>query len=294
MNVSNPLISAQELSDVLQEMNVRVIDTRWYLKGKIGREEYEEEHIVGASFLDVDVDLSDKGRSGLGRHPLPSAQRFAEALRVVGVRHDTMVVGYDDDGGAKAARLWWLLHYFGHTGGAKVLDGGYQSWKNRGLELSEGPPSCTLNIGLLRLEPSLQRPFQIVDREYVASCIGKKEILILDARAQERYEGISEPIDARAGHIPGAKNAFYGNNLVAPGGAFKPASELRELYESLGASEAEEIIVYCGSGVTACHDILALELAGFSAKVRLYEGSWSDWAAHSHLPIEQGPQSRQR
>ncbi|MFO0659765.1 MAG: sulfurtransferase [Polyangiaceae bacterium] len=290
-SLSQPLVQVDELARFLREPSLKIVDVRWYLNGPKGRDAYEASHIEGALFLDVDGELADPvGPGRPGRHPLPSRERFVALLRRVGISGDHHVIAYDDMGGAIAARLWWMLHHVGHRGGVSVLDGGWQAWSGAGLPVASGamPTSDALASSNETEDAETRGPFVKVDREYVAARLHQSSTLLIDARAPERYEGKVEPIDPRAGHIPGAKNAPFVGNLLAPGGRFRGQQELRERYENLGVKPGVETIVYCGSGVTACHDILALTVAGLGDGVRLYEGSWSDWSADPTRPIETG------
>jgi thiosulfate/3-mercaptopyruvate sulfurtransferase len=278
---STPLVSTDWLAANLGAPDLRVVDVRWYLDpARKGREAYLAGHLPLAVFLDVDSDLSAPGgrRGGpLGRHPWPPPQQVARVMGAAGIEAGTRVVAYDDQAGAIAARLWCLLRAHGHDDVA-VLDGGITKWVAEGRPLEAGPA------------PPAPRTF--VPRCARMEC-SKSEVagrpadaLLLDARARERYRGDAEPIDPRAGHIPGARSAPFSANLTggtAP--VFLPPAALRERYAALGADRAVPI-VYCGSGVTACHDLLALELAGLHG--RLYGGSWSEWSSDPELPVETG------
>ncbi|WP_394843452.1 sulfurtransferase [Pendulispora brunnea] len=277
-------VRAANLTDVrwlsdegAKDSSVRIIDVRWYLQGKDGREEYGRGHIPGAVFVALEDITADEGP---GRHPIPSAEKFAEAMRAAGVSNGTHVVAYDDAGGSIAARLLWLLRRFGHTK-ASVLDGGLAAWTAAGHSLTTEVPSIARGDFEAKPDPRIVS----VNKSHVDAARERGDSLILDARAAERYRGDLEPIDARPGHIPGAKSAPWSLNVRD--GRFRSNAELRSHYEALGADRAKEIIVYCGSGVTACHDWLALELAGFD-RVKLYEGSWSDWARDPSLPAQKG------
>jgi thiosulfate/3-mercaptopyruvate sulfurtransferase len=276
----DPLVSTSWLAEHLDDPAVVLCDVRWYLKGKVGRDEYQRGHIPGAQFVDLDRDLSAPGQGGPGRHPLPSAEQLAQALARLGVTRESIVVGYDDAGGAIAARLWWLLDYVGHPGG-RVLDGGIDAWiaEGRPLEtaIASRPPAAALALA--------PRPGRVVDANAVER-LRHAGAVLLDARARERYQGAVEPVDARAGHIPGAKNAPHAQNLDATG-RFLPPAELRQRYGALGALDAETVVAYCGSGVTACHAILALTRLG-KEDALLYEGSWSDWARDPARPAATG------
>lgn len=276
-----PLVSARWLAENLG--SVLPVDVRWYLDGRVGRDVYESGHIPGAIHLDVDRDLAsprDPGRPG--RHPLPTAEAFARTLQRAGVDESTTVVAYDDEGGAIAARLWWLLRYFGHPARVLVLDGGIQAWQAAGGAVEAGPVAARVGVALPTLSPD---PTMVVDRAQVRAMSEGRRGLLLDARALPRYRGDVEPIDPRAGHVPGAKSAPFVGNLREPKGVFLSTDELRRRYEELGAVGAD-VVAYCGSGVTACHDLLALHLAGLPA--RLYEGSWSDWSGDPSLPAQTG------
>jgi len=279
----SPLVTAGWLEAHLADPRVVVADVRWYLKGKRGIDAYRSGHIPSASFVDVDRDLaSAPGPSRPGRHPLPSADVFADALARIGAAPGDLVVAYDDTGGTTAARLWWLLRYFG-LGAGCVLDGGIQAWSTGGRPLSTDEPTRT---PVPRAKPSA-RPEMVVDKLRVIELSERGTGLLLDARASERFEGITEPVDARAGHIPGAKSAPFNGNLIEPSGPFRPRHELADHYRALGVSDETAVVAYCGSGVTACHDLLALAIAGRD-DAKLYEGSWSEWASDPSLPAATG------
>jgi thiosulfate/3-mercaptopyruvate sulfurtransferase len=282
--MTSPLVSVSWLADHLDDPGVVVADVRWYLQGARGADAYASGHLPGAAFVDLDAELaSPPGPGRPGRHPLPSAEQISALLSRLGVGKDTLVVAYDDAGGGMAARLWWLLRYFGH-GGGRVLDGGLQAWRAAGRPL-ETEVRARRQAPRLPLAP---RPAMVVDKARVAALAGSPDALVLDARAAERFEGKSEPVDARPGHVPGARSAPFADNLVAPGGPFRSPEELTRRYGALGATNARTVVAYCGSGVTACHDLLALALAGRDDAL-LYEGSWSDWARDPSLPAALGP-----
>jgi thiosulfate/3-mercaptopyruvate sulfurtransferase len=278
----DPLVDTSWLAERLGEPWLRVADVRWYLSPeRNGREEYARGHVPGAIFLDVDTDLSAPGgRPGAlcGRHPWPDAAQVARVMSGAGIGTGTCVVAYDDAGGGIAARLWYLLRAHGHDDAA-VLDGGIVKW------IAEGRP---LDSGVPRVEPAvfhgeLRPGFVVTKQEMVRT---HRDRLVLDARAPERYRGDLEPIDPRPGHVPGAASAPFSDNLEpGPVPVFRPPEQLRATYAALGAA-AREPVVYCGSGVTACCDLLALERAGL--KGRLYAGSWSEWSADPSLPAERG------
>lgn len=278
LSVDN-VVSAAWLAGHLAE--VIVLDTRWRLTGPAsGRDAYAAGHIPGAFFVDLDRELAElPAPDKPGRHPLPSATTFAEMLARVGYRRGARVVAYDDMGGAIAARLWFLMGYFG-LGGAAVLDGGIGAWQAAGGALVQEEPEVAPTDRLALTA----RPALIVDAARVDALRGDPRALVIDARGADRYRGDDEPIDPRPGHIPGAVNAPFAENLE--GGRFKSREALRERFTALGALGREPVVVYCGSGVTACHDILALEIAGHESL--LYEGSWSDWAADPARPAAVG------
>jgi thiosulfate/3-mercaptopyruvate sulfurtransferase len=281
--MTSPLVSAAWLAEHLDDPRVVVADVRWYLAGKRGADEFARGHIPAATFVDLDSELAaPPAPDRPGRHPLPSTAQISALLSRLGAGADSTVVGYDDAGGAIAARLWWLLRYFGHDGG-RVLDGGIQAWVASGRPLETDVRPRTTAPPLM-LAP---RPELVVDKRRVAELARTPTAVVLDARIPERFEGLVEPIDARPGHVPGARNAPCAANLVAPGGAFLDRAELARRYAALGAMDASTVVAYCGSGVNACHDLLALALAG-RPDALLYEGSWSDWARDPALPAAKG------
>ena len=253
--------------------DARVVDLRWAPKGPTARQKYDEGHIPGAVFVDLDRDLSQPG--GEGRHPLPSPGHFAQVLSRLGIGPQTQVVVYDDATGSVAARLWFMLRAFGHPR-ASVLDGGLRAWTEAGFPLGKDEPRVApAAVRTLKLDAS-----RIASRADVAS----RRSVVLDARAPERYRGETEPLDRKAGHIPGARNAPFSANLT-PAQKFRPATELQKLYQAYG----RDVIVSCGSGVTACHLALAMEIAGL-APPRLYVGSFSGWIEDDARPIATGPE----
>jgi thiosulfate/3-mercaptopyruvate sulfurtransferase len=261
------LVSAEDLRRRVDaaDPRLRLCDVRWYLgKPGAGRAAWETGHIPGAVFVDLDHDLVGRGD---GRHPLPSPTAFAARLAELGVGNEHDVVAYDDQGGAVAARLWWMLDNLGHPSVA-VLDGGLRAWTEAGGELTTDPPKH--RPADLRLATEWTR---ILDREALKARLGS--VVLLDVRAGERYRGEVEPIDPVAGHIPTARSAPAGENLGS-GGRFLPPETLRERYATLGCGESE-VVTSCGSGVTACHTALAMRVAGLPDPV-LYPGSFSDWS----------------
>lgn len=280
---ASPLVTAEELRALAADPSVRILDARWYLTGKRGADEYAAGHLPGAAFVDLERDLSSPKGAGPGRHPLPTAASFAAVLSRLGVTATTRVVAYDDAGGAIAARVWWLLRHFGLPRGA-VLDGGIGAWTRAGGPLTTEAPVIVPAAPLALVA----RSDDVVDKRAVDRLRVAPDAVVLDARAAERFEGKSEVIDARAGHVPGARSAPFAGNLASPGGRFLDRAALARRYGDVGASGARTIVCYCGSGVTACHDLLALALVG-RPDALLYEGSWSDWAADASLPAAVGP-----
>ncbi len=270
------MVTAEWLADHLDE--VVVADVRWYLDGRSGQEAYLDGHIPGAVFVDVDRDLADPPSAARGRHPLPNTERFARSMTALGIGDQDFVVAYDDAGGSTAARLWWMLDVLGHR--AAVLDGGLQAWAARELEQGDTPRRP------IRFTPRLWSKERCAGPAEVERLRNDPRAIVIDARAPERYTGAFEPIDPHPGHIPGARNAPWEGNLDPATGRFLSPATLRERYGALGALGASEVVVYCGSGVTACHDLLALRAAGVSG--RLYPGSWSQWSADATRPIATG------
>lgn len=266
-------------------MNPRwaIVDCRFRLDNKNnGRERYLESHIPGAVYAHVDEDLADPPTAELGRHPLPDLDTFRATLGKWGIGNDTQVVVYDDMGGAFAARLWWMLRYLGHSAVA-VLDGGWQAWVKAEYVTHSGEEQHLPTV--FTGEPNSAMVATMAEVEQLIEK-GNGEKLI-DSRDPKRYRGELEPIDPRAGHIPGAKNHFFGTNLDTTQ-HFRPAEKLRTMFNDLlGDQPAEEAIVYCGSGVTACQNLLALSIAGLEG-ARLFTSSWSGWSSNPHRPIETG------
>jgi thiosulfate/3-mercaptopyruvate sulfurtransferase len=255
-----------------------VADVRWHPGGD-GRIAYEAGHIPGAVYLDAEKDLAARPFiDGPGRHPLPSAASFAGTMEAVGIGDEDSVVAYDDAGGSHAARLWWMLRSTGHA--CAVLDGGLDAWDG---ELETGVARRARASFAPREWPS----DRIVDAERVADELRRDSAVVLDARAAERYRGEVEPIDRVAGHIPGAASAPWADNLDPRTGRFRRPDELRRRFESLGVREGGDPIAYCGSGLTATHDLLAIEVAGLGPG-RLYEGSWSGWIDDPERAIATG------
>ena len=260
-----PLVSGDCLA--AHPADVRVVDVRWYLDGRSGAEAYRAGHIPGAVWLDVDTDLSAPATTADGRHPLPTPERFAAALGRVGIAAGDPVVAYDDTGGSTASRLWWMLHALGEP--AAVLDGGLAAWPG---ELSTDVPDPAPVERVPRPWPA--------DRFVTADEVARTRAAVYDARTAERFVHGAE-IDPRAGHVPGALSAWWGDNLDGAGRLRAP-DELRAKY---AAAAGPGGIAYCGSGVTACLDLLAMHVAGID-DLALYPGSWSQWGADPARPAE--------
>lgn len=271
------LIEANELYPHLEDSKWRVVDCRFELRApEAGRDAWLGEHIPRAAYADLERDLSDMSRTGRGRHPLPGGAALCRTFGRLGIGQDTQVVAYDSADGSIAARLWWLLRYMGHEAVA-VLDGGWQAWCAADYPRSSGeehPPAA-----VFRGSP---REDRVVASEDVlrAPCV-------VDARDPRRYRGEAEPLDPVAGHIPGAINAPFRDNVAADG-RFLSAARLRERFASLlGDCPSSDAVFYCGSGVTACHNLLALARAGMT-EGRLYAGSWSEWCSERSRPVARG------
>jgi len=277
------LISTAALALHLDDPPFAIVDCRYKLDDEWwGEQEYTNLHIPGAVYAHLGHDLAGPKTGTNGRHPLPDPKTLADTFGVLGIESGVQVVAYDQDNGIYASRLWWLLRWLGHDAVA-VLDGGFKKW------IAEGRPTSS---GEEHREPKAfigtPRADRAVDAKAVASLAGKPEWTLVDARAPERYRGEVEPIDRVPGHIPGAVNDYYMQNL-GEDGTFRPPEALRErLTAAIGGASSKEIVCYCGSGVTACHNLLALELAGLPG-ARLYPGSWSEWSSDPSRPVEQSP-----
>ncbi len=246
-----------------------------------GEQAYTESHIPGARFLHLDRDLAGPATGRNGRHPLPEPQQFADRLATCGVRKTSQIIAYDDSGGIYAARLWWLARWLGHNAVA-VLNGGWNTWVSEEHPVSPDIPAP----GNGDFKAVLQAGG--VDVDFVLNNLGSPEIQILDARAEDRFQGENETRDPVGGHIPGALNRFFRHNLDA-NGRFKTDGQLRDEFACvLRDTKPAAIVHQCGSGVTACHNLLAMEIAGLSGS-RLYAGSWSEWCAEPSRPVAIAP-----
>jgi thiosulfate/3-mercaptopyruvate sulfurtransferase len=279
------LIEAEALAPQLRSPRLRVLDCRYDLaRPHYGMESYLEAHLPGASYADLNRDLSAPPTPSSGRHPLPEPEAFAARLRTWGVDADSQVVAYDDGNGMYAARLWWMLRWLGHDRVA-VLNGGLRRWRQLGLPLVGEVPCPPPGSFRARVRAGMAATI-----EEVAAIATDSSARLLDARGPERYRGETEPIDRVAGHVPGARNQPYGRSL-GPDDRLLPAAELRGLLVSgLAGIAADRTVVMCGSGVSACHLLLAMEHAGLGG-ARLYPGSWSQWSSDPARPIATGEQS---
>ena len=273
-----PWISPEALRARLASPDLRVVDVRSSLADReAGRRAYRAGHLPGAVFLDLETDLSAPLAAHGGRHPLPDPERAAATFGAAGIGPDTHVVAYDDAGGMVAGRVWWMLRWLGHEQ-VHVLDGGVDAWSAAGGAMVTEVPS----IPPVVFEPRV-RDGMTADRGWLLAHAGDPGVVVVDARAPERYRGDVEPIDPRGGHIPGAINVPYADNLE--GGRFRAPEALRARYAAL--ADADTVVVYCGSGVSAAHDLMALEACGI-AGARLYPGSWSDWVSYADAPVALG------
>ena len=275
------LITPEQLAPHIDDPSWRIFDCRHELSNPdVGERAYREAHIPNAQFLHLDRDLSGPKTGNNGRHPLPDPAVFASRMEKCGLSNSTQVVAYDDAGGMYAARLWWMLRWLGHDKVA-VLDGGLAAWRRAGYGVSREIP----NVKPARFDWRLHD--QPIDAEYVLSHLHDPDILLVDGRGADRFRGENETIDPVPGHIPGAVSRPFRDNLDADG-RFRSPQELREAFASLlGKHRAENLVAYCGSGVSACHNLLALRLAGFDG-AKLYAGSWSEWCSNPQRPIATG------
>jgi thiosulfate/3-mercaptopyruvate sulfurtransferase len=279
------LVSTDWLAEHLADPAVRVVDVRWSLLDRDkGRNAWLDAHVPGAVFLDLDRDLASPRGQGPGRHPLPRPEAFADTMSRAGIGAGTHVIACDFGDASTAARVWWLLRYFGHDR-VSVLDGGMARWTAEGRPTESASPSFAPQPFVARPRPGMR-----VDADELERLRSQAGTLVIDSRAPERYEGRTEPIDPVAGHVPGARNHPYPANVRAPDDPrFKDPALLRERFAQLGADRADTVVCYCGSGVNACQNLLALQLAGFTGGL-LYEGSWSDWCSVPTRPMKTGPE----
>jgi thiosulfate/3-mercaptopyruvate sulfurtransferase len=258
---------------------VVLADVRWYLDGRSGWDAFRQAHIPGAIFVDLERDLSTHGPATEGRHPLPSPAQLADALGRLGIADDDPVVAYDDSGGGTAGRMVWMLRVLDHP--AALLDGGLRAWPEPPAS-GDGdyrPPA--------RVAAQPWPADRLASHEELAAAAADPGVVVLDARSAPRFAGEDASIDPRAGHIPGAANAPWAGNLDPATGRFRDPAALRQRFTGLGVDDHNEVICYCGSGVSACADLLALEVAGIT-RTRLYVPSWSGWSSDPARPAAQG------
>lgn len=279
----------------LYEPEQTIIDCRFTLgKPQAGRERYEQEHIPGAVYLDLELDLSGPVEEHGGRHPLPDPQVLAARLSKMGINNGTRVVAYDDESGMNAARFWWLLRYLGHEQ-VFILEDSFSTWKAEKYPVTDHQPVRVPSTFTPNVQPQMLAGVKEVREvsEKLADAGAENNLsalsspalpVLIDSRANDRYLGQNETIDKKAGHIPGAVNYFWKDTQNADG-SYKSAEQLAEHF--IGLDKDREIFVYCGSGVTACPNVLALEKAGYK-NVRLYAGSWSDWISYEGNPVATG------
>jgi thiosulfate/3-mercaptopyruvate sulfurtransferase len=274
------LISPEDLLLYFKDPQLAVVDCRFDLfDPEKGERDYIKLHIPGAVYAHLERDLSAIPIGTNSRHPLPDTEDLVSTFTKWGIGESVQVVAYDDRGGSFAARLWWCLRYLGHENVA-VLDGGFPSWELAGFPTRSGSE----NRSSMSFKPQ-KRDHMLVELDQLMPMIGSTDVFIMDARAPERYRGEQEPIDPVAGHIPGAINRFWELNL-AEDGRFLPATILKAEFEDiLGTASPQSVVAYCGSGVTSCHNLLAMTHAGLHG-ARLYLGSWSEWCADPARPIE--------
>ncbi|SEH96362.1 sulfurtransferase [Pseudomonas fuscovaginae UPB0736] len=278
------LISPQQLAERQARPGLVILDCRFALEDPdYGQRSYAEGHIEGAHFADLERDLSGPVTKGVtGRHPLPEPAALVERLQAWGISADSEIVLYDDGPGMYAARAWWLLAWLGKRDGVFILDGGLKAWHAAGLPLSLNPAPSGRGTFHGTADSAL-----LISAEQLQQRLGQPSMTLLDARALPRFRGEVEPIDPIAGHIPGAQCAAFNENLGADG-RFLPADQLRQRFAAkLGDRSVQELVAYCGSGVTACHNLFALSLAGYPLAT-LYPGSWSEWITDPQRAIATG------
>ena len=278
------LITANALHARLEQPGLLILDCRFALDDPAyGQRSYAEGHIPGAQFADLESDLSGPVSKGVtGRHPLPEPSTLLERLRAWGLRQGSAVVLYDDGPGAFAARAWWLLAWLGKRDGVFLLDGGLQAWRAAGHELTQALPPPAPGDFAGQPDASL-----LLSAGQLQQRLGQPDLCLLDARALPRFRGEVEPLDPVAGHIPGARCAAFTDNLGSDG-RFLPAAQLRQRFAAqLGERPPSGLVAYCGSGVTACHNLFALCLAGYPL-APLYAGSWSEWITDPARPVATG------
>lgn len=270
------LVSCSWLKEHLDDDQIRILDCRFELgKPTLGYEAYLKEHIPNAVYVDLEKDMSSVVSSHGGRHPLPDVNDFVAKLGAIGIRKSMTIVAYDDQGGAMASRLWWLLKYVG-VENVYVLDSSFSMWRELGYETSTQIPQFDQTIVVPNINEQL-----LANMEDVKAAISKQQVVLIDSRESKRFLGIEEPIDKIAGHIPTAQNYFW-KDCLAENGIWATKEQQEKRFEQLDRNQ--DIIVYCGSGVTACPNVLVLQSLGFK-NVKLYLGSWSDWISYEENEI---------
>ncbi|SFP43076.1 sulfurtransferase [Salibacterium halotolerans] len=273
------IVDPEWVNDACQREDVRIVDCRFQLgEPEAGKAAYEKEHLPGAVHIDLERDLSAPAEPVGGRHPLPDMDEFADILSEAGIDHHTDVVAYDDQGGAMAARFWWMMMYAGHER-TFVMDRPFSLWKEEGYPVESRQPELKRKEFILRIQPQM-----LASIEEVKLALHEESSRIIDGRDERRYRGETDPVDHTAGHIPGAGHYFW-KDVLDEHLIWKGPKELKDHFQHL--PEENRIYSYCGSGVTACVNVLALNEAGYE-NPRLYAGSWSDWISYGDLPVEKG------
>lgn len=274
--MTTQLVTSDWLKEQLTSSTLRIVDCRFTLGSpEAGKRAYDEDHIPGAVYFDLEKDMSGEKKKHGGRHPLPKMEDFVQKLGQAGISEKTKVVAYDDQGGAMASRLWWLLKYLDHDQ-VFVLNDTYSAWKSKGYPVTSEVVQPTPE----RYAANVQKDM-VVDIEWVKANKDLEEVVLIDSREAKRFKGLEEHADPVAGHIPGAKNYFW-KGVLNDEGTWKERESLKQQFKELDPSK--EIVVYCGSGVTACPNILGLKEAGYP-NVKLYPGSWSDWCSYPENPV---------
>lgn len=263
--------------------DVVIVDCRYDLTSEEwGVAQYREAHVPGAVYASLGHDLADGPNGANGRHPIPAVEKMAATFSRLGIGAGTQVIAYDQDTGMYASRLWWMLRYLGHDAVA-VLDGGWAKWLREGRPTRSGTETNAAKEFVPRVRAGMRLTVDEVERLY-----RDPAVVLIDARGAERFEGKSEPLDRVAGHIPGARNHFYKQNVAADGTMLPAETLAQQFAATLAGRAASEVVMYCGSGVSACHNLLAMEHVGLTG-TRLYPGSWSEWSADPERPVETGP-----